>query len=930
MKRTRKIGYPAVLLALLAVFFSDIIFSGRTLSTSALLPGATPTGPYGFGGYAPERPFSYDVGGSGWVNEPAPYLIEKLLREGGFPLWNPREGLGMPLTGDLNKEIFNPLKVLLNISPSPLHQDLYYLLRLFLMGLFAFLFLTERGLSGIASLTGAAFFMLCGYSIWLINLHPLATVMYIPLHFYLYERWERRGAGLSPLSLSIAFSIFGGKVPEVVMGLTLLFLYASYRGITRRGIRGMAAGAGRVLAAAAFGILLASVAVLPFLELYSRASPIARAIRTGAATHTLPLVTSVSLWQPLFLGWKDYLHGSWLQWQPKAMIFYSGITVLLLFFVVITSRRLLLQTLPFTVFSVLLFAQLYGLLPADLAAGLPVFGSMNFLKYNSMLYFSLAVISATAVDDLIRKEGGGFRLALPLTLVVLVLYFLFLSLRAPEDVGVYLREVLAVSLAGVLLLGLLYRLFGGRPIFGAVLLAAMGLELFLYMPKDHPERAFPYRAPPYMGVMEGESPYRMVGDAGAVPPLVSNALGLYDLRGIDVLIPGDYYIYFENLVSFSVPYTNGPDALLAAASPWTDLLGVRYILSREELAPERLGKALRFHVDSLRWIRLFREMVSHRVRGRLTYGFYSKDGERRFSLFFPLDFRYRVRARVTEPYIFVGLALRDAGSDTACTIAVTVGEMTREVSLRGGGEGWKDLWIDVSEYMGREVLITLEGSGSGGGDVALGNFGLSRGRDAEEGLYQRLLTLYEGELPFIRYRGEFGGLHLYENGNVMPRAFLLRDAEAVEGLAEVIARLQDGHDFRKTALTEEGVSLRLSGDGDEGVRIVRYGPERIRIDVRSGGGVLVLSDLYYPGWRVKVNGREKRIIKVFGLLRGVVLKPGRSEVLFYYQPWSFRGGVILSVLGALSLVIISLHGRRSRGYRKRTAVIDDLGEGCGR
>ena len=183
MKRCfrEKAVYLLILLLTLLIFFFDVIFLGKTLSTSTIAPGC----PYGFSGYTPTNPFSYDIGGNAFINEPNPYTIQNAITEGSPPLWNAGEGLGMPIVGNLNTEVFNPLKLFLNFYPSPFLQDVFFILRLFVMGLLTFLFLTEMGLKNIASLFGAISFMLSGYSIWWINLHPLSSIMYIPAFFYM-------------------------------------------------------------------------------------------------------------------------------------------------------------------------------------------------------------------------------------------------------------------------------------------------------------------------------------------------------------------------------------------------------------------------------------------------------------------------------------------------------------------------------------------------------------------------------------------------------------------------------------------------------------------------------------------------------------------------------------------------------------------------
>ena len=47
----------------------------------------------------------------------------------------------------------------------------------------------------------------------------------------------------------------------------------------------------------------------------------------------------------------------------------------------------------------------YGILPAHVISRLPVLGSIEFLKYNAMFYFSLSVMSAFAFDDLLSARG---------------------------------------------------------------------------------------------------------------------------------------------------------------------------------------------------------------------------------------------------------------------------------------------------------------------------------------------------------------------------------------------------------------------------------------------------------------------------------------------------------------------------------------------
>ena len=70
----------------------------------------------------------------------------------------------------------------------------------------------------------------------------------------------------------------------------------------------------------------------------------------------------------------------------------------------------------------------------------------------------------------------------------------------------------------------------------------------------------------------------------------------------------------------------------------------------------------------------------------------------------------------------------------------------------------------------------------------------------------------------------------------------------------------------------------------------------------SAGGVLVLADAYYPGWRATVDGAEAMIYPADSAFRGVLLPPGQHVVEFTYQPMSFAAGLAVTALSLLLLL----------------------------
>jgi uncharacterized membrane protein YfhO len=71
------------------------------------------------------------------------------------------------------------------------------------------------------------------------------------------------------------------------------------------------------------------------------------------------------------------------------------------------------------------------------------------------------------------------------------------------------------------------------------------------------------------------------------------------------------------------------------------------------------------------------------------------------------------------------------------------------------------------------------------------------------------------------------------------------------------------------------------------VAITRYEDSLVEIDVASErDGVVVLHDLFYPGWEVRVDGRPQPVLHANLLFRGVEVTAGRHRIEFSFHPLS--------------------------------------------
>lgn len=101
------------------------------------------------------------------------------------------------------------------------------------------------------------------------------------------------------------------------------------------------------------------------------------------------------------------------------------------------------------------------------------------------------------------------------------------------------------------------------------------------------------------------------------------------------------------------------------------------------------------------------------------------------------------------------------------------------------------------------------------------------------------------------------------------------------------------------------------------VTITSYEPNCLKYDVRSAaGGVVVFSEIYYPGWTATVDGVEVPVGRVNYVLRAINVKPGDHKVELTFRPKTLATTetIAYAAYGVLLVVILVMAfvGRRSR------------------
>jgi len=152
-------------------------------------------------------------------------------------------------------------------------------------------------------------------------------------------------------------------------------------------------------------------------------------------------------------------------------------------------------------------------------------------------------------------------------------------------------------------------------------------------------------------------------------------------------------------------------------------------------------------------------------------------------------------------------------------------------------------------------------------------------------------------------------VEIFENPHALPRAFMVFEAKIFTDKKHAMDKLKSkDFDPRKCIILETSDKNKLSAvikDSNYKVQITKYAPNEVILFVDTASdGYLFLSDVYYPAWKVFVDGKLDKIYKANIAFRAVYLKQGRHIVRFAYDSLTFKIGMAISLITLLFLAIL--------------------------
>ena len=124
---------------------------------------------------------------------------------------------------------------------------------------------------------------------------------------------------------------------------------------------------------------------------------------------------------------------------------------------------------------------------------------------------------------------------------------------------------------------------------------------------------------------------------------------------------------------------------------------------------------------------------------------------------------------------------------------------------------------------------------------------------------------------------------------------------------DVIGKLNLRHEAVADAKFKTQLGEAVEQDSVSIVTIKTYEPNELSYEVNSGkGGVVVFSEIYYPGWTATVDGQPAELGRVNYILRALNVKPGKHDVVLTFKPKSVNTTETIAYVSYVILILVVL------------------------
>lgn len=161
----------------------------------------------------------------------------------------------------------------------------------------------------------------------------------------------------------------------------------------------------------------------------------------------------------------------------------------------------------------------------------------------------------------------------------------------------------------------------------------------------------------------------------------------------------------------------------------------------------------------------------------------------------------------------------------------------------------------------------------------------------------------------------------YAQGNGWFVDKLIYVADANAEYAEV-GKIDVSHEAVADKKFEAVLGQTAANDSTASVVLTKYEPNSLTYTINSAkGGVVVFSEIYYPGWTASIDGQPAELGRVNYILRALNVKAGKHEVVLEFHPSSISTTETIAYV-ALVALLLAICAALFIEWKKQKAVKD--------
>lgn len=135
------------------------------------------------------------------------------------------------------------------------------------------------------------------------------------------------------------------------------------------------------------------------------------------------------------------------------------------------------------------------------------------------------------------------------------------------------------------------------------------------------------------------------------------------------------------------------------------------------------------------------------------------------------------------------------------------------------------------------------------------------------------------------------------NKQFNPKAFFVGSYKVADGMGILNGIKDPGFDPKKLSYLEKEPGVKIdAADSTAKAMITAYDIHSITIEAdATGNNLMFVSEVYYPDWKVYIDGQPAEILKTNYLFRGIVVPKGKHKIEFKFEPTTYYTGKTISV-----------------------------------